>query len=170
MKRFYCSLWNGAMADYNTVFVEVPLETFAPAKTVLDLLKPQHQWKSIFDSIFQLKKEIKRNQQFYFDSFRLHEFCPIFDSIFQLKKEIKRNQQFYFDSFRLHEFCQRPNCKCGTTKSVGVELEKVEQLDSIENKGKRQSSTKLPFSKELQTNLFFLKKIRSIRNDNDNDK
>jgi len=36
-------LWNGAMADWNTVFVEVPLETFNPVKTVLDLLRPEHQ-------------------------------------------------------------------------------------------------------------------------------
>lgn len=36
-------LWNGAMAAWRTVFVEVPLETFSPVKTVLDLLKPAHQ-------------------------------------------------------------------------------------------------------------------------------
>lgn len=36
-------LWNGAMADWITLFVEVPLETFNPVKTVLDLLKPAHQ-------------------------------------------------------------------------------------------------------------------------------
>ena len=36
-------LWNGAMADWNTVFVEVPDTTFAPVKTVLDLLRPEHQ-------------------------------------------------------------------------------------------------------------------------------
>ena len=36
-------LWNGAMASWNTVFVEVPLQTFAPVKTVLDLLRPEHQ-------------------------------------------------------------------------------------------------------------------------------
>lgn len=36
-------LWNGAMSDWNTVFVEVPLETFNPVKTVLDLLRPSHQ-------------------------------------------------------------------------------------------------------------------------------
>lgn len=36
-------LWNGAMARWNTVFVEVPLETFAPVKTVFDLLRPEHQ-------------------------------------------------------------------------------------------------------------------------------
>lgn len=36
-------LWNGAMARWNTVFVEVPAETFAPVKTVLDLLRPVHQ-------------------------------------------------------------------------------------------------------------------------------
>lgn len=35
-------LWNGAMANWLTVFVEVPLETFSPVKTVLDLLKPAH--------------------------------------------------------------------------------------------------------------------------------
>ena len=36
-------LWNGAMSDWNTVFVEVPIETFNPVKTVNDLLRPQHQ-------------------------------------------------------------------------------------------------------------------------------
>jgi hypothetical protein len=36
-------LWNGAMADWLTVFVEVPVETFNPVKTVNDLLRPQHQ-------------------------------------------------------------------------------------------------------------------------------
>lgn len=36
-------LWNGAMANWNTIFVEVPLETFNPVKTVNDLLKPAHQ-------------------------------------------------------------------------------------------------------------------------------
>jgi hypothetical protein len=36
-------LWNGAMARWNTVFVEVPIETFAPVKTVFDLLRPEHR-------------------------------------------------------------------------------------------------------------------------------
>ncbi len=36
-------LWNGAMGDWNTVFVQVPLTTFNPVKTVNDLLRPQHQ-------------------------------------------------------------------------------------------------------------------------------
>ncbi|KOS06627.1 ATPase [Flavobacterium akiainvivens] len=36
-------LWNGAMAGWMTVFVEVPLKTFNPVKTVNDLLKPGHQ-------------------------------------------------------------------------------------------------------------------------------
>ncbi|MPT36486.1 MAG: DUF4301 family protein, partial [Flavobacterium sp.] len=36
-------LWNGAMANWITVFVEVPLLTFNPVKTVNDLLKPAHQ-------------------------------------------------------------------------------------------------------------------------------
>lgn len=36
-------LWNGAMAHWNTIFVEVPLETFNPVKTVFDLLKPAHR-------------------------------------------------------------------------------------------------------------------------------
>lgn len=35
-------LWNGAMSDWNTVFVEVPAETFNPVKTVNDLLRPEH--------------------------------------------------------------------------------------------------------------------------------
>ncbi|MBQ7361715.1 MAG: DUF4301 family protein [Bacteroidaceae bacterium] len=36
-------LWNGAMSDWNTVFVEVPLSTFNPVKTVNDLLRDTHQ-------------------------------------------------------------------------------------------------------------------------------
>lgn len=36
-------LWNGSMADWITVFVEVPASTFAPVKTVLDLLRKEHQ-------------------------------------------------------------------------------------------------------------------------------
>ncbi|MCB1036711.1 MAG: DUF4301 family protein, partial [Acidobacteria bacterium] len=36
-------LWNGAMAHWHTLFVEVPSETFAPVKTVFDLLRPEHQ-------------------------------------------------------------------------------------------------------------------------------
>ena len=36
-------LWNGSMAYWNSIFVEVPLETFNPVKTVNDLLKPVHQ-------------------------------------------------------------------------------------------------------------------------------
>jgi hypothetical protein len=35
-------LWNGAMSDWNTLFVEVPVETFNPVKTVNDLLRDQH--------------------------------------------------------------------------------------------------------------------------------
>ena len=35
-------LWNGAMSNWNTQFVEVPLVTFNPVKTVLDLLRPEH--------------------------------------------------------------------------------------------------------------------------------
>ena len=36
-------LWNGAMSDWNTIFVEVPIATFNPVKTVNDLLRPEHQ-------------------------------------------------------------------------------------------------------------------------------
>ena len=36
-------LWNGSMANWNTIFVEVPLITFNPVKTVNDLLKDPHQ-------------------------------------------------------------------------------------------------------------------------------
>jgi hypothetical protein len=35
-------LWNGSMADWNTLFVEVPAETFNPVKTINDLLRPEH--------------------------------------------------------------------------------------------------------------------------------
>lgn len=36
-------LWNGGMADWNTLFVEVPILTFTPVKTVNDLLREEHQ-------------------------------------------------------------------------------------------------------------------------------
>ena len=36
-------LWNGSMSDWNTVFIEVPADTFNPVKTVNDLLRPMHQ-------------------------------------------------------------------------------------------------------------------------------
>ena len=36
-------LWNGAMAKWNTVLVEVPITTFSPGKVVQDLLRPEHQ-------------------------------------------------------------------------------------------------------------------------------
>ncbi|WP_282036431.1 DUF4301 family protein [Saccharicrinis aurantiacus] len=36
-------LWNGAMSDWITLFVEVPISTFNPVKTINDLLRPEHQ-------------------------------------------------------------------------------------------------------------------------------
>ncbi|MBO4530529.1 MAG: DUF4301 family protein [Paludibacteraceae bacterium] len=36
-------LWNGSMSDWNTIFVEVPIDTFTPVKMVTDLLRPEHQ-------------------------------------------------------------------------------------------------------------------------------
>jgi len=36
-------LWNGSMADWNTIFVEVPLSTFNPVKEINDLLREMHQ-------------------------------------------------------------------------------------------------------------------------------
>lgn len=36
-------LWNGSMANWNTIFVETPIATFNPVKTVIDLLKATHQ-------------------------------------------------------------------------------------------------------------------------------
>ena len=36
-------LWNGAMSAWNTLFLEVPMSTFAPVKTLFDLLRPEHQ-------------------------------------------------------------------------------------------------------------------------------
>lgn len=35
-------LWNGSMANWNTLFIEIPADTFSPVKTVLDLLQPVH--------------------------------------------------------------------------------------------------------------------------------
>ena len=36
-------LWNGSMSDWNTIFIEVPIETFTPVKTLADLLRKEHQ-------------------------------------------------------------------------------------------------------------------------------
>ncbi len=36
-------LWNGSMSNWNTIFVETPLITFNPVKTILDLLRKEHQ-------------------------------------------------------------------------------------------------------------------------------
>ncbi len=36
-------LWNGAMANWNTIFVEVPITTFSPVKVIQDLLRKEHQ-------------------------------------------------------------------------------------------------------------------------------
>ncbi|MGO1820553.1 MAG: DUF4301 family protein, partial [Senegalia sp. (in: firmicutes)] len=36
-------LWNGAMDNWNTLFVEVPISTFNPVKTVNDLLRDRHR-------------------------------------------------------------------------------------------------------------------------------
>ena len=36
-------LWNGAMAGWNTIFIEVPGKVFNPVKTVNDLLRAEHQ-------------------------------------------------------------------------------------------------------------------------------
>jgi hypothetical protein len=36
-------LWNGGMAGWNTQFIEIPVATFTPVKTVFDLLRPEHQ-------------------------------------------------------------------------------------------------------------------------------
>jgi hypothetical protein len=44
----YCELpglWNGSMANWNTLFVEIPNKVFSPVKTMLDLLLPAHQTK-----------------------------------------------------------------------------------------------------------------------------
>ncbi|MEL0454991.1 DUF4301 family protein [Flavobacteriaceae bacterium SZ-1-7] len=40
-------LWNGSMAYWSSIFVEVPVETFNPVKTVNDLLKPAHQGNNV---------------------------------------------------------------------------------------------------------------------------
>lgn len=44
----YCELpglWNGSMSNWNSIFIEVPSETFSPVKSMLDLLHPMHQPK-----------------------------------------------------------------------------------------------------------------------------
>lgn len=40
-------LWNGAMANWHTILIEVPLTTFSPVKSVMDLLAPSHQNEAI---------------------------------------------------------------------------------------------------------------------------
>ena len=46
-------LWNGAMSDWVTAFVEIPIETFCPAKTVNDLLKPERFGKTTIQAEIQ---------------------------------------------------------------------------------------------------------------------
>ena len=36
-------LWNGAMSNWNTIFIEVSSNSFSPVKSVTDLLKPLHK-------------------------------------------------------------------------------------------------------------------------------
>jgi hypothetical protein len=36
-------LWNGSMANWNTIFVEIPNQVFSPVKSVIDLLHPSHK-------------------------------------------------------------------------------------------------------------------------------
>ena len=53
-------LWNGAMARWNTVFVEVPITTFSPVKVVTDLLRPEHQGDEFWISHCSLRIFIRR--------------------------------------------------------------------------------------------------------------
>lgn len=46
-------LWNGAMSDWITIFVEVPKSTFTPVKTVFDLLRPEHQTTTKTSNTFE---------------------------------------------------------------------------------------------------------------------
>ena len=39
-------LWNGGMADWSSIFVQVPIERFPPVKSVVDLLNPAHNNKA----------------------------------------------------------------------------------------------------------------------------
>jgi hypothetical protein len=48
----YCELpglWNGSMANWNTLFVDIPNKVFSPVKTMLDLLQPSHQSKNNYE-------------------------------------------------------------------------------------------------------------------------
>lgn len=53
-------LWNGAMARWNTVFVEVPITTFSPVKVVTDLLRPEHQGMGVKTKCVKIEDSIKR--------------------------------------------------------------------------------------------------------------
>ena len=44
-------LWNGSMANWNTIFVEVPVITFNPVKTVNDLLRTEHLYENDLQSV-----------------------------------------------------------------------------------------------------------------------
>lgn len=64
-------LWNGAMAYWNTIFIEVPITTFNPVKNAIDLLRPQHQperaKKFISHKPFPLlKKELKKVKRYQY--------------------------------------------------------------------------------------------------------
>ena len=43
-------LWNGSMAHWTTIFVEVPMLTFTPVKTVFDLMRNEHLSQELLDS------------------------------------------------------------------------------------------------------------------------
>lgn len=55
-------LWNGSMAYWNTVFVEVPAITFNPVKTILDLLRDEHQPTVVEISDIQPAPKLTKNQ------------------------------------------------------------------------------------------------------------
>lgn len=51
-------LWNGSMAFWNSVFVEVPIETFNPVKTIFDLLRKNHA-SNCLSAIYNMKDQFK---------------------------------------------------------------------------------------------------------------
>lgn len=51
-------LWNGAMAHWNTIFVEVPAETFNPVKTITDLLRKEHLPARDAGTLLKLSKPV----------------------------------------------------------------------------------------------------------------
>ena len=115
-------LWNGAMSDWNTIFVEVPIETFNPVKTVNDLLcrniNKQKSRPIHFGRLFRMAIEPQRLHSSFFDScfltgkstqviqFSATYFTKLVNSDAFDKRRFDRKNTFYTYVFRHLTHCE----------------------------------------------------------------